>query len=97
MLVYKFGILFDFSFICSFGFCANLFSSMSVCGDVRNTMVSLLLPVASGTSVTHLAIALCAPLLLFLPYFDVICDLSLNSKVHWGLQTWFYPSLSLSL
>ena len=37
MLVYKFFKLFDFSFICSFGFCGNLFSSMSVCGDVSDT------------------------------------------------------------
>ena len=85
MLVYKFFKLFYFSFLCSFGFCGNLFSSMSVCGDVSDTLDSLLLPVASGTSVTHLAIALCAPLLLSLPHFDVIYDLLLNSKVHCGL------------
>ena len=51
---------------------------MSVCGDVSDTFVSLLLPVASGTSVTHLAIALCALLFLSLPHFDVICDLFNN-------------------
>ena len=48
MLVYKFVKLFYFSFICSFGFCGNLSSSVSVCGDVSDTLVSLLLPVASG-------------------------------------------------
>ena len=64
VLVYKFLKLFYFSFICSFGFCDSLFSSMSVCGDVNDTLVSLLLPVASGTSVTHLAIALCTPVFL---------------------------------
>ena len=83
MLVYKFGILFHFSFLCSFGFCGSLFSSMSV--EMLVTLFSLLLPVASGTSVKHLAIALCAPLLLSLPHFDVICDPLLNSKVHSGL------------
>ena len=62
MLVYKFVKLFYFSFICSFGFCGNLPSSIiSVCGDVSDTLVFLLLPVASGTSLTHSAIALCAP------------------------------------
>ena len=48
MLVYKFVKLFYFSFMCSFGFCGNLSSSVSVCGDVGDTLVSLLLPVASG-------------------------------------------------
>ena len=64
MLVYKFVKLFYFSFICSFVFCDSLFSSMSVCGDVSDTLVSLMLPVASGTSVTHSAIALCTPIFL---------------------------------
>ena len=54
----------DFSFIRSFGVCGNLFPSMSVFGEVSDTLISFLLPVSSGTSVTHLAIALCAP-----PYF----------------------------
>ena len=67
MLVYKFVKRFYFSFICSFGFCDSLFSSMSICGDVSDTLVSFLLPVASGTSVIHLAI-------------DVICDLSPNRR-----------------
>ena len=60
MLAYKFVKLFYFSFICSFSFCGNLFSSMSVCRDVSDTdtLVPFLLPVASGTTVTHLAIAL---------------------------------------
>ena len=80
-LYIKFGILFDFSFLCSLGFCGNLFSSMSVCVDVSDTLVYLFLPVASGTSVTHLAIALCVPPFFGLPHFDVICDLLLNSKV----------------
>ena len=75
MLVYEFVKLFYFSFICSFGFFGNLFSSMSVCGDVSDTLVTLLLPVTSGVSVTHLAIALCTPLFLSLGHFDVICDL----------------------
>ena len=61
MFVYKFVKLFYFSFLCSFGFCGNLFSSMSFCGDVSDMLVSLLLPVASGTSVAHLDIALCTP------------------------------------
>ena len=77
MLVYKFVKLFYVSFICSFGFCGNLSSSMSVCGDVSDTLVFLLLPVASRTSVTHLAIALCA-LFLFLSHFDISCDLLLK-------------------
>ena len=64
MLVYKFIKFFYFSFICSFGFCGNGFSSMNVCGDVSDTLDSLLLPVASGTSVTHLAIAFCTPVFL---------------------------------
>ena len=41
VLVYEFVKLFYFSFICSFGFFGNLFSSMSVCGDVSDTLVSL--------------------------------------------------------
>ena len=37
------------------------------------------------TSVTHLAIALCATF-LFLPHFDVICDLLLNRRTAtWNL------------
>jgi len=32
------------------------------------------------TSVTHKAIALCATL-LFLPHFDIICDLLLNRRM----------------
>ena len=37
------------------------------------------------TSVTHSAIALCATL-LFLPHFDVICDLLLNTRTAtWNL------------
>ena len=64
MLLYKFVKFLIFSFICSFGFGSNLLSSMSVCGDVSDTLVSLLLPGwHSGTSVTHSAFALiCAPL-----------------------------------
>ena len=77
LVVYKFVKLFYFSFIRSFGFCGSLFSSMSVCGDVSDTLVSLLLPVASGTSVTHLY-CLVHPRIFVLPHFDVICDLSPN-------------------
>ena len=75
---------FYFSFLCSFGFCGNLFSSMSFCGDVSDMLVSLLLPVASRTSVAHLDIALCTPF-LFLPHFDIICDLLLNRHT----ATWY--------
>ena len=67
MLINKFFKLFYFSFIGSFGFCGSLFSSMSVCGDVSDALVSHLLAVASGTSVTHLAIALCN-----LPFFSFV-------------------------
>ena len=48
MLVYKFAELFPISFIGSFGLSGNLSSSASVCGDVRETLFSFSLPVASG-------------------------------------------------
>ena len=49
MLVNTFGkLLLIFSLIGSFGLSGNLSSSISVCGDVSDTLVSLLLPVASG-------------------------------------------------
>ena len=48
MLVYKFVELFDISFIGAFGLFGNLSSSVSVCGDVRDTLLSFSLPVASG-------------------------------------------------
>ena len=60
MLVYRFVKLLILV-SCSFGFYGNLFPSMTVCGDVSDILVSLLLPVAYGTSVTHLAIALLTP------------------------------------
>ena len=68
MFVYKFVKLCDFSFLCSFGFCGNLFPSMSFCGDVSDILVSILLPVASGTSVTHLAIALWTPFFVLITF-----------------------------
>ena len=37
--VYKFLILFYFNFPYSFGFCGNLFPSMSVCGEVSDTLL----------------------------------------------------------
>ena len=48
MLVYKFAELFAISFIGSFGLSGNLPSSVSVCGDVREALLSFSLPVASG-------------------------------------------------
>ena len=48
MLVYKFAELFAISFIGSFGLSGNLSSSVSVSGDVRETSLSFLFPVASG-------------------------------------------------
>ena len=51
MLVYKFVKLFYFSFMCFFGFCGNFSSSMSVCGDVSDSLVSLLLPVRVANKV----------------------------------------------
>ena len=48
MLVYKFVELFDISFIGSFGLFGNLSASVSVCGDVSDTLLSLSWPVASG-------------------------------------------------
>ena len=48
MLVYKFVELFESSFIFSFGLSGNLSSSVSVCGDVRDTLLSFSLPVTSG-------------------------------------------------
>ena len=51
MLVNTFVKLYYFSFIGSFGLSRNLSSSMSVCGDVSDTLVSLQLPVASGVMI----------------------------------------------
>ena len=48
MLVCKFAEHFAISFIGSFGLSGNLSSSVSVCGDIRYTFLSFLLPVASG-------------------------------------------------
>ena len=47
MLVYKFLELFDISFKGSFGLSGDLSSSVSVCGDVRDTSLSLSLPMGS--------------------------------------------------
>ena len=48
MLSQKLVKLFKFSFMGSFGLSGNLSSSMSVCGDVSDMLVSLSLPVTSG-------------------------------------------------
>ena len=48
MLVYNFVELFAISFISSFGLSGNLSSSVSVCGVVRDTLLSLSLPMESG-------------------------------------------------
>ena len=46
MLVYKFAERFAISFMGSFGLSGNLSSSVSVCGDVREALLSFF--VASG-------------------------------------------------
>ena len=48
MLVYKFVELFEISFIGSFGLSGDLLFLSSVCGDVRDTLLSLSLPMGSG-------------------------------------------------
>ena len=48
MLVRKFVELFDVSLIDALGMSGNLSSSVSICGDVSDTLLSLSLPVASG-------------------------------------------------
>ena len=86
MLVYKFVKLFYFSFICSFGFCGNLSSSMSACGDVSDTLVSLLLPVASGTSVTHSVIAFVCP--FFWSYHILMSSVTLTLLLNRCTAPW---------
>ena len=42
------------------------------------------------TSVTHSATP-CVPLFLFLPHFDVVCDLLLNRRMAiWNLLKWMH-------
>ena len=88
----------------------NIFLLLLYIYDIKQILDSMLPRICSvidhgrrqnmvRTSVTHLAIALCATF-LFLPHFDVICDLLLNrrtatwnlfvnltSKVHCWLQS----------
>ena len=48
MVVRKFVELFDVSLIDALGLSGNLSSSVSIWGDVSDTLLSLSLPVASG-------------------------------------------------
>ena len=49
MLVYKFVELFDITLIGSFGLSGNLSSSVSVCGDVRDALLSFCCQLVAST------------------------------------------------